>query len=111
MVVDPGIYIHPVRKLKFCLDIGHNLVCKAVVTFSHGRVPLLVKCRCRLLSLHGGLAKLFRHEHRMVAVSVHYGSLDTNTRLTCRGQDVYNGRWWNCEGVSVEHWAVVVEAD
>lgn len=61
------IYVYPVCKLEFFVEIGHSLVSSSTVTFSHGRLLLLARCWCELLSVNGELAVMFRHGRWMVS--------------------------------------------
>lgn len=60
------IYICPVCKKVFRVHDGYNLVCSAVVNFLYGRLLLLAKCLCGLLSVHKGPAVLFCYVRWMV---------------------------------------------
>lgn len=44
-------------------------------------------------------------------ISVPFGSMAMNTRVTCSGQDRSTTRRWHCEEVRVEHGELVVEVD
>lgn len=61
------IYSSLLCKSEIDVHGGHNRICKTLATFSHGRLLLFAKCKCKLFIVWGGLAVIFRHGHRMVS--------------------------------------------
>lgn len=66
VVAGQGTDIHQVCQSESRVYGGHNNVCYAVVTFSHGPPRLHRKSECGLLDKHGRLVMTFRHGRRMV---------------------------------------------